>query len=90
MNKYIKKPVVIEALQWDGSWESKELIEKEFPGITVGFYSHPPSRTIYSWYVKLHEENYKMSTGDFIIKGVTATGFPCGARDFEMTYDKVD
>ena len=73
---YMKKPVVIEALQYtgDNNKECEEFIEGNFD-----------NRLNYPNIVTL-EGVHKVSVGDFIIKGVKGEFYPCKPDIFEMTY----
>ena len=73
---YMKKPVVIEALQYtgDNNKECEEFIEGNFD-----------NRLNYPNIVT-PEGVYKVSVGDFIIKGVKGELYPCKPDIFEMTY----
>lgn len=83
-----KKPVVIEAMQWDGSWDSLEAIKAKFPAMEVGATTlHPPSKKVYSWSVRTLEGSHQVSVGDWIIKGVKGEFYPCKPDIFAMTYD---
>lgn len=94
--KYRKKPVVIEAIIWNGD-NLKEVIE--FTG------KHPKfDKWFYSWeeyetFVKNDGNLFKIftlegvmeaSVGDFIIRGVSGEHYPCKPDIFEQTYEKVD
>ena len=90
--KYRKKPVVIEAIKWDGH-NLQEIIS--FTGL------HESARK-WSWdeYKQVVEreglkiftlEGSHMATvGDFIIKGVKGELYPCKPDIFEATYEKVE
>lgn len=91
MSLYRKKPVVIEALQWDGSWDGKQTIEARWPELrTTHLDSHPPSRTIRRWHIGTLEGHHQVSVGDYIIKGVKGEFYPCKPDIFEMTYEVVE
>ena len=86
MAKYRKKPVEIEAIQWNGENYSEI---KEFCG------THPQGHG-HGWYsvdnknhVGTLEGEMEASVGDYIIKGVQAEFYPCKPDIFEMTYEKV-
>lgn len=92
MAKYQKKPVVIEAIQWNGS-NLKEIID--FIGL------HPSAQ---KWTWEKYEEVVKTdglkiftlegtmmaSIGDYIIKGVNGEVYPCKPDIFDKTYEKVE
>lgn len=83
--KYRKKPVVIEAIQWDGAnlEEIKEFVresliydEKGFPHVNMK--------------IKTLEGDHECTKGDFIIKGVNGEFYPCKPDIFEKTYEAVE
>jgi preprotein translocase subunit Sss1 len=88
---YRKKPVVIEAVKWDGT-NLKEIIN--FIGL------HESAK---KWSWEEYEEVVKIqglkiftlegplvaSIGDFIIKGIKGEFYPCKPDIFENTYELV-
>ena len=86
--KYRKKPVVIEAIQWDGSWDSMEAIKTSWPEMQVCASTlHPPSKTVRDWSIRTLEGSHQVSVGDYVIKGVKGEFYPCKPDIFEMTYE---
>ncbi len=95
MPKYRKKPVVIEAFQYDGDLMNKDGIfygpkwAEEAYKTGVLFYQeieNSPSEL----FVKTLEGNHHASVGDYVIKGVNGEFYPCKMDIFEETYEKVD
>lgn len=93
---YRKKPVVIEAIQWDGLniSEIRAFVGKaatyefhdEYYNRGEGIPSIPP------WYdITIHtlEGDHKCTRGDFIIRGVNGEFYPCKPDIFEKTYELV-
>ena len=85
--RYRKKPVIIEAMQWDGAWESIPKIKEFSPDIF--------ERTDLDFkrnylYVKTLEGEHIVSPGDFIIKGIKGEFYPCKPDIFEATYEKAE
>lgn len=79
MGKYRKKPIVIEAIQWDGL----NLAEiQEFAGDKAGLVNG-----------KLHvhtvEGSLYAGLKDWIIKGVQGEFYPCKPDIFAATYEEV-
>lgn len=83
MKSYRKKPVVIQAIQWDGS-NTLEILE-------FGDENDCP--------MSLHEGKLELETlegvhlanpGDFIIRGVNGELYPCKPDIFFKTYDEVE
>lgn len=88
--KYRKKPVVIEAIQWNGD-NLNEI--KEFVGESLDY-----SIIDTAWEVgkgapyvlmKIHtlEGDHECTKGDYIIKGVQGEFYPCKPDIFEQTYE---
>ena len=77
--KYRKKPVIIEAIQWNG----KNLSEIDnFMGRIV-----ENKETI----LVIHtlEGDMEASIGDYIIKGLNGEFYPCKPNIFAKTYEEV-
>ena len=104
MKKYVKKPVVINAIKWDGSRKStKEVLE--FMGQTVDT-KLQISCDKFDDYVSLvnkegltiytledgtdRRAKHVASIGDYIIKGVQGEFYPCKPDIFEATYEVVN
>jgi hypothetical protein len=86
MKKYRKKPVVIDALQWNG----RNLDEvTAFVGDKLG----PIERRLgYKLKIRTLESGegwHEVEINDFIIKGVKGEFYPCKPDIFEATYEAV-
>jgi len=84
MNKYRKKPVVIEAVQvtdatFDGRHPNPEHVE--------GLAYDPILRQVI---IETLEGTMRASLGDWIIKGVKGEFYPCKPDIFEATYEPVE
>lgn len=86
--KFRKKPVVIEAMQWDGTWESVPKVKSFSQGTAVERPDLDGKRS----YLKILtlEGEMLVSPKDWIIKGVNGEFYPCKPDIFEKTYEKVD
>ena len=85
MAKYRKKPVVIEAVQWNGA---NHLITETFmkgSGATID-YSQSKLGVIQ---IPTLEGVMTAQTGDWIIKGIQGEFYPCKPDIFEATYEAV-
>lgn len=83
MNKFTKKPVTIEAVQWTGN--NKMEIEAFTNGNHFWFQGcdeNPPKLGIRTLEGKLLAD-----IGDWIIRGVKGEFYPCKPDIFEATYD---
>lgn len=85
MEKFRKKPVVVEAVQWDGKESSIEKIFK-FVGKNTGISYSFPDGTLR---IPTLEGVMIASSGDWIIKGVNGEFYPCKPDIFEKTYERV-
>ena len=88
--KYRKKPVVVEATQWDGTYLHATLLQETLGLDTLGMTSHPPSNTVRWWKIGTLEGGHEVSPLDFIITGVKGEHYPCKPDIFEMTYEPVE
>jgi len=77
--KYRKKPVVIEALQWNGQNKS------EISEFTRGIASFKKSLV----YIKTLEGTMTAKIDDYIVKGVHGEFYPCKPNIFQKTYDLI-
>ena len=85
MNKYRKKPVEIEAIQW-----VSDNIEQVYEMLGVGdnLIINTDEDEV-KHFINTLEGKMKMSWGDYIIKGVKGEFYPCKPDIFELTYEKV-
>lgn len=76
--KYVKRPTVVEAIQFDG-YNAEEI--KFFCGdnCIIGFFDRVVIKTL--------EGNMTANIGDYIIKGIKGEFYPCKPDIFEETYD---
>lgn len=87
VQRFRKRPVVIEAMQFDGTKESVNQVlgwigsnggEARRAG------SEPP---FYAILIKTLEGTMTANPGDWIIRGVQGEFYPCKSGIFEATYD---
>lgn len=79
MPKYRKKPVVIEAIKFEGNFPEIE----DFVGGDANFRDG-------ELIVATLEGPLRAAPGDWIIKGVKGEFYPCKPDIFEATYDKAE
>lgn len=81
--KYRKKPVVIEAVQYDGTEDSivkiLALSDQRAVRCEAG-----------DLFIDTLEGKMRANKGDYIIKGVQGEIYPCKPAIFEATYNKVE
>lgn len=87
---YQKKPVVIEALQWDGTDQSFEKIKSVFSDIEVcGIErSQGVHGKVESWMIRTLEGQHIVSEGDYVIRGIKGEYYPCKPEIFEASYEE--
>lgn len=83
--KFRKKPVVIEAVKWDGSLETIEplLVRSSIPSV-----SQDLGET--ALMIQTLEGEMRADVGDWIIKGLKGELYPCKPDIFDATYEAVD
>lgn len=82
MLKYVKKPVVIEAVQWTGE-NTNEIL-----AFCDDCFSYEKN-DVRILVINTLEGTMKASPMDFIIKGVKGEFYACKPDVFAMTYDEV-
>ena len=85
MQKFVKKPVVIEAIQYDGAniTEVENFVGGKLPTVMN---SNKDTQLV----VSTLEGYMKISKKDYVIKGVNGEFYPCKPDVFEKTYDVVE
>ncbi len=85
MAKYRKKPVVVEAFQWQGTTDHG-LPDWIWVQVQMGFITFDR----FHLNIKTMEGTMVASPGDYIIKGIKGELYPCKPEIFEATYEKVE
>lgn len=85
--KYRKKPVIIEAIQFEDNSDRIIEIHEFMGGNTIRVNYEDKDNP----YLKIEtlEGIMKASVGDYIIKGVNGEFYPCKPDIFEKTYERV-
>lgn len=87
MTKFRKKPVVIEAVQWN----NKKIICPPGP---IWFVEAEENGIIKlvgtSLFISTLEGEMRADSGDWVIKGINGEIYPCKPDIFEKTYEKVE
>lgn len=84
--KFRKKPVVIEAIQFDGT-NCFEILR--FMGRGQDIFDADLNNTDWPT-INTLEGDMRTKPGDWIIKGVAGEFYPCKPDIFEQTYEKVE
>ena len=89
MQKYRKKPVVIEAMKFNGMSNAIECID--FTNKTSHALSEKENGVVKSWHLIIPtlEGSMTANVGDYIIKGIKGEFYPCKPDIFEATYELV-
>ena len=87
--KFIKKPVVIEAMPFDGSWESAKPILEWIVENKALDLSGPTWFDRADGALRIHtlEGTLTASAGDWIIRGIKGEFYPCKPDIFKETYE---
>lgn len=85
--KYRKKPVIIEAIQFEDNSDRIIEIHEFMGGDTIRVNYEDKNNP----YLKIEtlEGIMKASVGDYIIKGVNGEFYPCKPDIFEKTYERL-
>lgn len=87
IKKYVKKPVVIEAMVFEDTTEClTELSDFMYPKTLRVNYNDPKNLKIL---IDTLEGTMMASEGDYIIKGVNGEFYPCKPDIFHKTYEEV-
>lgn len=88
IKKYVKKPVVVETVLWDGTYDRAEFISD--------WMAYNDSDRILSFNsvtkdleIQTLEGTMTATKGDIIIKGVDGEFYPCKPDIFKKTYEEV-
>ena len=87
MAKYRKKPVVIEAVQWNGEpilYNVPKWLSNAQNIGKIKFISDDKA------IIQTLEGDMIVNSGDYIIKGVQGEIYPCKPDIFQATYEKVE
>lgn len=91
--KFRKKPVVIEAEQYEPGLEDgfeTMYIDPSDPTKAWGIPTTDKDIEIQIPYIETLEGRHLISNGDWIITGVKGERYPCKPDIFEMTYEPVE
>lgn len=97
MDRYRKRPVEVEAVQWGGTADgATPIIDWVLSGgSTANYVCSDPDRctansgdTSHSIIIRTLEGDMTASVGDWIIRGVEGEFYPCRDDIFRATYEK--
>lgn len=80
--KYRKKPIVIEAMQYNGKNSTEIMVQLGMPEIGEELCSD-------DLLINTLEGEMRASVGDYIIKGIKGEFYPCKPDIFEASYEEI-
>jgi len=86
IKKYMKKPVTIDAVQWNGD-NTKEIYDFVGNSITVPYEDRNDNHS--KIVINTLEGPINASVDDFIIKGIKGEFYPCKPDIFEISYEEI-
>lgn len=89
IKKYIKKPIIIEAIQFTGDKENYNEILNFVDSSAIAAESFTGGQIENIW-IRTLEGIMTVSLNDYIIKGVHGEFYPCKPDIFNETYDKIE
>lgn len=89
MPKFRRKPVVIEAVKFDGSWKNAQEILRWMGGGVHDASASAPYWAANKLYIPTLEGEMTASSGDWIIRSVKGEFYPCKPDIFNAIYDAV-
>ena len=90
MAKFRKKPVVIEAVKWDGQNINEILDFGDSGPFPLWGDDYKIDRDQGSVLILTAEGTMRADTGDWIIRGIKGEFYPCKPDIFAVTYEKVE
>jgi hypothetical protein len=100
--KYRKKPVVIEAMQFDGTKASADRVcrwandppngpnEYGEPNADYTYVTGAADEPVSDLLIDTLEGGMQVSPGDWVIRGIKGEFYPCKPDIFEQTYEALD
>jgi hypothetical protein len=83
--RYRKKPIVIDAVKWDGNLASVEELVNGSTCTAVDQDLGDPAL-----FIQTLEGRMRAEVGDWIIRGVKGELYPCKPDVFEATYERAE
>jgi hypothetical protein len=94
MSQYRKKPVVIDAVQTDGRWQT---VEDWLQSLGYAPWEEADDDSSAMWEntdgsitIPTLEGEHRADVGDWIIRGVAGEFYPCKPDIFDATYEAVE
>jgi hypothetical protein len=91
IQKYQKKPVIIEAIKWDNQpGKLSDIIHWSQAAVTTSSPLTNPNHTEFALTIATPEGLMTATIGDYIIKGLKGEFYPCKPDIFEQSYTAVE
>ena len=88
--KFKKKPVIIEAMEWDQTKDALQRLNEWGAGASISAYETSASgKIVHNLRLKTLEGTLNVSDGDWIIRGIAGEFYPCKPDIFFATYETV-
>lgn len=87
--KFRKKPVVIEAIKWDGTDDAFSKIQS-LNTLARGLKTNGMRGDKAKLWIDTLEGTHEAQCGDMVIQGVSGELYPCKPDIFELTYEKAE
>ena len=88
--KFRKKPVEIEAYQYDGTHYGLNKICREFWDMLVYTEINVFTDKVKTFEIETLEGNHVVSEGDWVIKGIKGEYYACKPDIFKLTYEPIE
>lgn len=85
--RYRKKPVVVEAVKFDGT-NHREILKFIYPGMSETGLAGAEKMKL-PIVIETLEGDMNVSIGDYVIRGVQGEFYPCKPDIFEATYEAI-
>lgn len=89
MAKYVKRPVTVDAVKWEGDWivdgidEAPDWVHERLAAGVLYFKDQG------DLYVRTLEGDMRVEVGDYLVRGVRGELYPVKPDIFEETYEEV-
>ena len=90
MSKWRKKPIIVEATQWDPDSLIDEPPKPHTPDRLGVIWQYGPTGQLVNGFIETLEGGHSVSIGDWIITGIKGEKYPIKDEIFRETYEKVE
>lgn len=80
-----RPPMTVRAMQWDGSWDSSDAIER-----WSGCYAHPDRSDPGALFFERPDGTHVLRPGDWLMQDLDGRYYSCNAVDFDDIYERAD